>query len=111
MAAAGVPAAAQLAIARAPCVVKADGLAAGKGVLLPADGVVENLAEDSPNEGRVEPESLAVRRAVLQQSGFAIVVANGALAFGLHPGDVTRQPRPFTQRRHQHRIDVVETLP
>jgi len=32
MAAAGVPAAAQLAIARAPCVVKADGLAAGKGV-------------------------------------------------------------------------------
>ncbi|MGH3078854.1 MAG: phosphoribosylamine--glycine ligase [Gaiellaceae bacterium] len=32
MAAAGVPAAAQLPIARAPCVVKADGLAAGKGV-------------------------------------------------------------------------------
>jgi phosphoribosylamine---glycine ligase len=32
MAAAGVPTAAQLPIARAPCVVKADGLAAGKGV-------------------------------------------------------------------------------
>ena len=32
MAAAGVPTAAQLAIARPPCVVKADGLAAGKGV-------------------------------------------------------------------------------
>ncbi|HET6624302.1 MAG TPA: phosphoribosylamine--glycine ligase [Gaiellaceae bacterium] len=32
MGAAGVPTAAQLAIARAPCVVKADGLAAGKGV-------------------------------------------------------------------------------
>jgi phosphoribosylamine---glycine ligase len=32
MAAAGVPAAAQLSIARTPCVVKADGLAAGKGV-------------------------------------------------------------------------------
>ena len=32
MASAGVPFAAQLAIARAPCVVKADGLAAGKGV-------------------------------------------------------------------------------
>ena len=32
MAAAGVPAAARLAIARPPCVVKADGLAAGKGV-------------------------------------------------------------------------------
>jgi phosphoribosylamine---glycine ligase len=32
MAAAGVPTAARLAIARAPCVVKADGLAAGKGV-------------------------------------------------------------------------------
>jgi phosphoribosylamine--glycine ligase len=32
MAVAGVPAAAQLPIARAPCVVKADGLAAGKGV-------------------------------------------------------------------------------
>jgi phosphoribosylamine---glycine ligase len=32
MSAAGVPTAAQLAIARPPCVVKADGLAAGKGV-------------------------------------------------------------------------------
>jgi phosphoribosylamine--glycine ligase len=32
MSAAGVPTAAQLPIARAPCVVKADGLAAGKGV-------------------------------------------------------------------------------
>src|SRR5688500_14951758 len=32
MAAAGVPSAASLAVARAPCVVKADGLAAGKGV-------------------------------------------------------------------------------
>jgi phosphoribosylamine---glycine ligase len=32
MAAAGVPSAARLPIARAPCVVKADGLAAGKGV-------------------------------------------------------------------------------
>ena len=32
MAAAGVPTAAQLAVARPPCVVKADGLAAGKGV-------------------------------------------------------------------------------
>lgn len=32
MAAAGVPTAAQLSIARPPCVVKADGLAAGKGV-------------------------------------------------------------------------------
>ena len=32
MGAAGVPTASQLAIARAPCVVKADGLAAGKGV-------------------------------------------------------------------------------
>ena len=32
MAAAGVPTAARLAIARPPCVVKADGLAAGKGV-------------------------------------------------------------------------------
>jgi phosphoribosylamine--glycine ligase len=34
MAAAGVPAASRLAIARAPCVVKADGLAAGKGVFV-----------------------------------------------------------------------------
>ena len=34
MASAGVPAAAQLPIARAPCVVKADGLAAGKGVFV-----------------------------------------------------------------------------
>ena len=34
MAAAGVPSAARLAIARPPCVVKADGLAAGKGVFV-----------------------------------------------------------------------------
>ncbi len=34
MAAAGVPTAAQLAVARPPCVVKADGLAAGKGVFV-----------------------------------------------------------------------------
>ena len=34
MAAAGVPTAARLAIARPPCVVKADGLAAGKGVFV-----------------------------------------------------------------------------
>jgi phosphoribosylamine---glycine ligase len=34
MAAAGVPTAARLSAARAPCVVKADGLAAGKGVLV-----------------------------------------------------------------------------
>jgi phosphoribosylamine--glycine ligase len=34
MRAAGVPAAAVLAVARAPCVVKADGLAAGKGVFV-----------------------------------------------------------------------------
>ena len=34
MTAAGVPTARQLAIARAPCVVKADGLAAGKGVFV-----------------------------------------------------------------------------
>ena len=34
MAASGVPTAARLAIARAPCVIKADGLAAGKGVFV-----------------------------------------------------------------------------
>jgi len=34
MRAAGVPAAATMAIARAPCVIKADGLAAGKGVVV-----------------------------------------------------------------------------
>ena len=34
MEAAGVPTAATLSVARAPCVVKADGLAAGKGVFV-----------------------------------------------------------------------------
>ena len=34
MAAAGVPTAATLPVATAPCVVKADGLAAGKGVFV-----------------------------------------------------------------------------
>jgi hypothetical protein len=38
-------------------------------------------------------------------------VAHRAVAVGLHSGDLPRQPRPLAERRHQHRIDVVETLP
>ena len=38
MAAAGVPTAETLAVARPPCVVKVDGLAAGKGVFVCRDG-------------------------------------------------------------------------
>ena len=57
MAAAGVPAAGQLAIARAPCVVKADGLAAGKGV----------------HVCRSQPEVEAALRAVGQLGGGVVV--------------------------------------
>jgi phosphoribosylamine---glycine ligase len=57
MAAAGVPAAAQLAIARAPCVVKADGLAAGKGVYV----------------CRSQPEVEAALRAVAKLGGGVVV--------------------------------------
>jgi phosphoribosylamine--glycine ligase len=68
MAAAGVPTARQLPIARAPCVVKADGLAAGKGVfvcrseaeLSHALGVVERLGSGFLVEELLEGDEISL---------------------------------------------------
>ena len=80
-------------------------------VVLTPDRVIENLAEDAPHKCRIQPESLAHRRTVLQQRRFAIGVTHRAVAAGLHPRDVARQARSLTERRHQHRINVIQTLP
>jgi phosphoribosylamine--glycine ligase len=60
MRAAGVPAAAALAVARPPCVVKADGLAAGKGVFVcrTAAEVDEGLRGAAALGGRIVIEEL-----------------------------------------------------
>ena len=80
-------------------------------ILLPPHRIVEDLAEDAPHERRVEAEPLAKRRAMLQQRRLAIGIAHRPVAIGLHSRDLPRQPRPLAERRHQHRIDIVETLP
>ena len=80
-------------------------------VVLAANRVVQDFAEDAPHERRVEAQPLADRRAMLQQRGLAIGVAHRPVAFGLHLGDLPRQPRPLAKGRHQHRIDVVQALP
>ena len=79
-------------------------------ILLPPHRVVEDLAKDAPHERRVEAQALAKRRSMLQQRRLAIGIAHRAVAVGLHSRDLPRQPRPLAERRHQHRIDVVETL-
>ena len=87
------------------------GLARLERIVLAANRVIENFAEDAPHKRRVEPQPLAHRRAMLQQRGFAIGIADGPVAFGLHFGDLPRQPGALAQGRHQHRINVVQTLP
>jgi hypothetical protein len=47
---------------------------------------------------------------MLQERGFAIDVADRPVAVRLDHGNLPRQPRPLAQRRHNHRVDVVETL-
>ena len=62
MAAAGVPTAESLAVARAPCVVKVDGLAAGKGVFVceTAEQLDEGLRAASAFPGPIVIEELLV---------------------------------------------------
>jgi len=82
MEAAGVPMAADLAVARPPCVVKADGLAAGKGVFVcrtqneldAALRAVSTLGENFVVEELLEGDELSV-----------FAVCDGARALGLAP--------------------------
>ena len=79
--AAGIPTAATLPAARPPCVVKADGLAAGKGVFVchDVDAVDQALAEVSALGGAIVIEELLEGREV---SLFAICDGARAVALG-----------------------------
>ncbi|HZQ82193.1 MAG TPA: phosphoribosylamine--glycine ligase [Gaiellaceae bacterium] len=81
MDAAGVPTAATLSVARPPCVVKADGLASGKGVFVchTADELDEALRAVTRLGGAVVIEELLEGREV---SLFAICDGRRAVAFG-----------------------------
>ena len=81
LAAAGVPAAAPLPVARPPCVVKADGLAAGKGVFVcrTPDDVDEALTKVNALGGSIVIEELLEGREV---SLFAICDGARAVALG-----------------------------
>jgi hypothetical protein len=48
---------------------------------------------------------------MLQQRGLAIRIANGTLAIRFDAGNLPSQSRALAQRRYQHLVDVVETLP
>ena len=71
MAAAGVPTAESLAVARAPCVVKVDGLAAGKGVFVceTADAIERGDDVDPGDIGAAVANLRAIRAAM--QPGLA----------------------------------------
>jgi len=81
MAAAGVPAAAPLPAAAAPCVVKADGLAGGKGVFVcrTQDEVESGLRSVSALGGTVVVEELLEGR---EASLFALCDGRRAIPFG-----------------------------
>ena len=81
MRAAGVPTAETLAVARAPCVVKADGLASGKGVFVcrTANELNEALRAVQRFDGGVVIEELLEGREV---SLFAVCDGSHAVAFG-----------------------------
>ena len=101
MRAAGVPTAETLAVARPPCVVKADGLAAGKGVFVcrTAEELDEALRAVQQYEGGVVIEELLEGREV---SLFALSDGRRAVAARRRAGlqaDRRRRHRP-EHRRH-----------
>ncbi len=79
MQAAGVPAAAALSVARPPCVIKADGLAAGKGVFIcrDADELEAGLKAATPYGDRIVIEELLEGE---ELSVFALCDGSRALA-------------------------------
>jgi phosphoribosylamine---glycine ligase len=80
MRAAGVPTAAALSIARAPCVIKADGLAAGKGVF-----VCSNQAEldDALRASQAFGESVVIEELLEGEEVSVFALCDGAQAFAL----------------------------
>jgi phosphoribosylamine---glycine ligase len=106
MAAAGVPTASRLSAARAPCVLKADGLAAGKGVVVChsqadvidglarlsdyGDLVVEELLEgEGPNTGGMGAYAPARTREPVDGESLAELVHRPVLS------ELTRRGTPF----------------
>src|SRR5207247_470372 len=79
--AAGVPTAATLPVARAPCVIKADGLAAGKGVFVcrASEDVDDGLHKAAALDGPLVIEELLEGR---EASLFAICDGARAVALG-----------------------------
>jgi phosphoribosylamine---glycine ligase len=77
MAAAGVPTAARLAVAKAPCVLKADGLASGKGVVVcRTDADLDAAQRDLAGYGELVAEELLEGTEV---SIFALCDGDGAV--------------------------------
>ena len=85
MAAAGVPTADSLAVARAPCVVKVDGLAAGKGVFVceTAEQLDEGLRAAAAFPGPIVIEELLAGDEV---SVFALADGHGVVPFAPRAG-------------------------
>jgi hypothetical protein len=80
-------------------------------VLLPANRVIEDLAEDAAHESGIQAEPFTEGRTMLQQRGLPIGIADGAIALSLHGRNLTRQPRSFPEGRHEHRVYVIKALP
>jgi phosphoribosylamine---glycine ligase len=80
MRAAGVPTAATLSIARAPCVIKADGLAAGKGVFVCSD---QQELDEALRAARAFGESLVIEELLEGEELSVFALCDGARALAL----------------------------
>jgi phosphoribosylamine--glycine ligase len=80
MLAAGVPTAAELAEAQAPCVIKADGLAAGKGVFVCR---TQNEVEDALPKAKAFGEALVVEELLEGEEASVLVLTDGSEALAL----------------------------
>ncbi|HEU0318277.1 MAG TPA: phosphoribosylamine--glycine ligase, partial [Solirubrobacteraceae bacterium] len=86
MQAAGVPAAANLPVAGAPCVVKADGLAAGKGVVIAGDAGEARAALADLLEGRrFDTELVVVEECLAGVEVSLLALCDGERAIPMAP--------------------------
>src|SRR5205085_10017727 len=81
--AAGVPAPARLAVARPPCVVKADGLAAGKGVFVCR---TQDELDDGLRAAAALGDELVIEELVEGEEVSLFVLTDGHAAVPLAPG-------------------------